>query len=492
MTVIQTILNHTIFNQTLRLICTSLCVACTSAYLFAQPYSNPVGTALGGANVLTSHDVDAIGSNPALLMPLTLQSSTNTLIFTLGALGGIAGESALNLSEITTYFGTIENKRRLLSDAELRTFSSLLDGSRIGGQVDATLLAAVLQTSIGAFAISAGVRTEAGVQLPQGLAQLLQGYDASQKVSLVGMGASAFSYGNFQIGYANHIVLPEMADSTNTLASLRVGGAVQYIVGYAFEELSNARLSFSPVPVTDFPTTSYNIRANLDYTLRSVGTALLTDGRVPKDPLSLVQSPAGNGVGASLGAVASVRLPGSKVAAWQLGVSLTDIGIITWNAARVGSVSFQDTIKSILPLVTDSTFVRRLRDTTNRRETITRGLPARLNIGFTFDYGAYFNLTTPLMLSFQYSQGLNESGFNTTVPRFALGLAWENKDWIPSLRTGIAIGGQEEIRWSCGLGWNVADAFMIDAAVANLLPLLNTGKGTWLGGSLRLKGRITW
>lgn len=492
MIVFFTILKQTALKQTARLIGLTLCVICASFHLSAQPYSNPVGTALGGANVLTSHDVDAIASNPALMMPQAWQSSTSTLVFTLGAVGGIAGESALSLSDITTYFGKVENKRRLLSDAELRTVSSLLEGSRIGGRADATLLAAVLQTNIGAFAFSAGARAEAGVQLPQGLLALLKGYDAAQKTSLSGMGASAFSYGNLQLGYANHIVLPEMADSTNTLASLRVGGAVQYLAGYAFEELSNTQLTLTPVPVTDFPTTSYNIRANLDYTLRSAGTGLLTQGQVPKEPLGLLNSSAGNGAGVSVGAVAALRLPGSKIAAWQIGVSLTDLGAIAWNSARVASVSFQDTIKSILPLVTDSTYLLRLRDTANRRESVIRSLPTRLNIGFTFDYGAYFNLPMPLMLSFQYTQGLNESGFNTTAPRFALGLAWENKDWLPSVRTGVAVGGQEEILWSCGVGWNIADVCSIDAAIANLLPLLNGGKGTWLGGGVRIKGRIVW
>jgi hypothetical protein len=488
------ILLQTSFNRALRLVCVFFCTffALTSSALFAQSYSNPVATGLGGVGVITASDVDAIASNPALMIPQTQLSTATTLTFTLGAVGGIAGASAFKLSELPAYFGKVSGNRRVLTDAELRQAASLLNGSRAGVQADATLLAAVLQTNIGAFAVSASLHSEAGVRLPRGLAQALQGYNAAERLRLEGLGGNGFGYGNLQLGYANHIVLPEMADSTNTLASLRVGGTLQYLAGYALEEISAVNLELSPIPITDFPTTSYNIRANLDYTLRSAGTALLTRGQIPTNPLAFLNASGGTGFGAGFGAVAGLRLPGSKVAAWHIGFSLTNIGGITWNAARFSAVTFQDTIKSILTIATDSTYLQRLRDTASRPEAISRSLPTRLNIGFAFDYGSYFGLTTPLVLSLQYTQGLNESGFNTTLPRFTLGFAWENTGYVPSLRTGIAVGGQEEIVWSCGLGWNIANSFMIDVAVANLLPLLSGGNGTWLGGSLRLKGRIGW
>ncbi len=481
------------WKHRLSLCCLAVFILSALTRLSAQSLSNPIGMGLGASSVTSAENIDAIGTNPALLAPRTKQDSTTSLFFTLGAVGGMVGESALKLSDFSTYFRKVNNERRVLTDTELRTVSSLLDGSRLGGQIDATLIAAVLQTNLGAFAFSTSLHGQMGVQLPQGLAQILQGYDAAQRLRLEGMAGSAFGYGSIQLGYANHIVLPEMSDSTNALASLRVGATAQYLIGYAFEEISSARLDLAPIPVTDFPTTTYNIRANLDYTLRSAGTAFLVGNQVHKDPTAILNQSYGNGVGASLGASASLRLPGSKIAAWQIAFSLTDIGGITWNKARLASVSFQDTIKSILPLATDSTYLQRLRDTTNRSEAVTRSLPTRFHLGFAFDYGAYFGLPTPLILSFQYTQGLNTSGFNTTQPRFGLGFAWENKGWMPSLRTGIGIGGQEEILWSCGLGWNVAEgAFVIDAALANLLPLLDGGKGTWIGGSLRLKGRIEW
>lgn len=475
------------------LYCLAAFILSALTHLSAQNLSNPVGTALGGASVTSAENSDAIGINPALLAPRTKHDSTTSLFFTLGAVGGILGESALKLSDFSTYFRKVNNERRVLTDTEVRTFASLLDGSRLGGQMDATLIAAVLQTNLGAFAFATSLHGQIGLQLPQGPAQVLQGYDAAQKLSLEGTAGSAFGYGNIQLGYANHIVLPEMSDSSNTLAALRVGATAQYLIGYAFEEISSARLDLAPIPVTDFPTTTYNIRANLDYTLRSAGTALLTNGRLPKEVSSIVNQSSGSGFGASIGAVASLRLPGSKIAAWQVAFSLTDIGSITWNTARFASVSFQDTIKSIIQLASDSSYLQRLRDTTSRSQSVTRNLPTRFHLGFAFDYGAYFGLPTPLILSFQYTQGLNTSGFNTIQPRFGLGLAWENKGWLPSLRTGIAIGGQEEILWSCGVGWNVGDgAFTIDAALANLLPFLDGGKGAWLGGSLRMKGRIAW
>jgi hypothetical protein len=486
-------MNSCFLQSALCLACIVVCFQFASISVFAQALSNPVATALGGASVATAQDVDAIALNPSLIVtPQYLQNTASTLTFTLGAVGGIAGASAFKLSEIPQFFGKIDGKRRVLSDAELRKGALLLDGSRLGGQVDATLFAATLQTAIGAFSLSASLHGEAGIRLPRGLGQVLQGYDAAERLRLEGFRGMGLSYGNLQLGYANHIQLPSMTDSTSTLAALRVGGTLQYLVGYALEELSSANLELAPLPVNDFPTTSYNIRTNLDYTLRSAGTSLLTRGQFPQNPVGLFGSSAGSGFGASLGAVAALRLPGSKAAAWQIGISLTNIGGITWNTARVARVTFQDTITSVLSLATDSTYLQRLRDTTNRIESQFRSLPTRLNIGFAFDYGSYFGLATPLIVSFQYTQGLNESGFNTTLPRFSLGFAWENMGWMPSLRTGIILGGQEEAQWSCGLGWNIADSFMIDAAFANLLPLLNGGNGTWLGGSLRMKGRIAW
>lgn len=470
--------------------------------LLAQSLANPVSAALSGVHVGVVQDVDAFGANPALFLPLRQLSATNadfSLSFSIGAVGAHGGQSAFRFSDFQQYLGKANGERRILADADLQAAASLLEGSRIAAKADAVPFAAVLQTPIGAFALGTSIQAHGGVQLPTGLSRLLAGYSASERLTLSFPTSAVFLTNSIHLGFAREIPLAASDDTTATLVSVRLGGSVQYCTGNAFEELSAARLNALPLPVRGFPTTTYDIQAEYSLTTRSAGTSLSTRRELPqemvKNPLQylggLLGARNGQGFGVSLGGALLLRIPGSSAPAWTLAAGVNDIGGIAWNDALVADISGRDTIRTILAFA-DSTFVRRFTHTRIRSEARYHSLPTTLHIGFAFDYGAYFRLATPLVLGFQYSQGLQAVGFATTDPRLAIGLAWENIGFMPSLRMGLSLGGQEEVMWSGGLGWNIARNFSIDAALTNLLPLLNIGRGTWFGASLRLRGRIEW
>jgi hypothetical protein len=459
---------------------------------FAQTTANPIGIATGGANTGLVRDVDAFGVNPAFfLSPSTSTTAQYSLSFSLGAIGVYAGESAFSLNDIQQYFGKVGNERRTLSDEELRTASLLLDGSRISARTDILPLTAVLQTPIGAFAAAVSVHGHTGFAIPTGLSQVFQGYNAGVPLSIRFDQSSALLHNSIHAGYARHLELSQPDDSNSTLAFVRFGGSLQYCAGNAFEQIQSANVDITPLPVTGFPTITNNLHLRYAATTRSAGTSLLTRNTIPKEPLQLLNTRNGEGVGVSLGGVLAMRLPGSSAPAWQFSFALNDFGGLWWNNAARADLTGNDTIRTILTFA-DSTYLQRFREPQHRSEAHFTPLPAILNFGFAFDYGAYFHLRSPIIVSIQYTQGLNNFGSNTTQPRISLGFAFENQGFIPSLRTGLSLGGQEQILWSCGLGWNIAQHFSFDAALTNLLPFLNSGNGTWLGASVRMKGRIDW
>jgi len=52
---------------------------------------------------------------------------------------------------------------------------------------------------------------------------------------------------------------------------------------------------------------------------------------------------------------------------------------------------------------------------------------------------------------------------NSKKPRFSLGIDWKPMEWIPYLRFGISVGGENGFNWAFGPG---IDAGLIDFNIA--------------------------
>jgi hypothetical protein len=176
--------------------------------------------------------------------------------------------------------------------------------------------------------------------------------------------------------------------------------------------------------------------------------------------------PAGTGLGFDFG------LSAEMFQAFRVGVSITDIGKVTWNQntkAIVGNGSFSITDISQQDSVA-SVFKGETRDTTS----FTSSLPTALHIGASLqlDKAAFIGyFPGQLLLAADLHFGFNEEPGNTKTPRFALGAEYRPVNAFP-IRTGISIGGREGFQWSLGLGINTP-VWDLDFATESIALLTN-------------------
>ena len=90
--------------------------------------------------------------------------------------------------------------------------------------------------------------------------------------------------------------------------------------------------------------------------------------------------------------------------------------------------------------------------------TIVASLPVELHFGSSYD-------ASDLSLTMDYIQGLNKNPGCSTSPQFACGLQLMVLHWL-KLRTGVAIGGDEQFKSAAGFGIQYAP-FTFDLGISN-------------------------
>jgi len=502
----------------------------------AQHIADVRGMALGAASVASARSVEALLANPAnLAIDSSVQSWSLALVLPLPTFGAMVGTSVLTREQLGTYFSrNAAGERYRLSDNERDAVFAALQRGSTYFQAGAMPFALAVRTPVGVVGLSAVVNSGGVVRLPQGLERLAQGYDGTTPFALENASLNALLYGAVQASYAGVLVnnlrsaqapatptqaavqaqiavpndsteqsqeLPptglaekpderrkaslaqedsqgQAPESASALVRLSVGGTVKYIAGLAYEELhSTSRIGITPLLPTGFQATP-SWAVQVQYSTRSSGTSLLTD---------LVTQPfvqalgAGAGVGADIGATALLQVFGAAKPNLVAAVSLTELGVVTWENARTLSVSTQDTLHGVLNVLADRSYFARFRDQVpNRRATFSTMLPLQARVGAMLDAQATWGIGIPVNVMLEYTQGFNTVGANTVIPRVGLGVELPNTGWVPSFRTGVQLGGIAGVQWSAGLGWHEG-AFSLDVATGSLNSLLGAGTTAWLG-----------
>jgi hypothetical protein len=268
-----------------------------------------------------------------------------------------------------------------------------------------------------------------------------------------GTEASAWWYCEYNLSYGRKLPV-----DIKFLKDLYAGIGIKFIRGYGTSQPISQKSSFGNYPDPANPT-QYTLRGNIDFLTTHAGADFMNEN----SHASFTLFPdAGKGTGFDIG------LSGELINGVRVALSVTDIGKITWNKNVIesyggGEVNYtgassnlEDTLKSMI------------KGKTRPGEAFDTYLPTALRLGFVTEASeipVLKFLPGNLILAFDYLQGFNKSLGNTTKPRFSLGTEYRVFPILP-LRTGLAFGGGDKMRWAFGFGLDL-HYFSLDFATDN-------------------------
>ncbi len=434
------------------------------------------GRTIGMARTFTasSRGLDALGLNPA---NLALDDRGSTVTFEFVPFGFRAGSDFVNYQIYQDYFtgedslgangqpaigpnGKTVRVGKNLSQSDKDAILGLFPGGIAHTQFnfDVTEFGFTVQSAtIGGIGFSVSERLGINLDIPEGYVKmLLEGFpETGATYTLDNTSVTASWLREFNLSYAR--VLPfELKWAKN----ISVGIGIKYIQGFGYFGTDHYRGNIQTVVTQDGTAlASIPISGNFDF--------LQYQSHIPDSNfVNNIMKPAGKGFGFDFGVSAEV------FQAFRVGVSMTDIGKVTWDQntkAIVGNGHFevsdfgqQDSIKNA--------FKGDTHDTTS----FTSSLPTALHIGASLqlDKSAFVSsFPGQLLLAVDMHFGFNDEPGNSKSPRFAVGAEYRPVNAIP-IRTGISLGGRERFQWSLGLGINTP-VWDLDFATESIALLTN-------------------
>lgn len=398
---------------------------------------------LAGTSNSVSSGVYSIGINPANLAINKNNFIDFTTVLPLPSISISTGTNFLSLNDVNYFFGGVDGKARVLTEADKQRFNSLIQNGGlvfINASFSLFSFGINLDDNIGALAISIQDIAGAKLYLPQALADVvLNGNPQGKTFNLNEANVKAWWIRNYSFSYARNFIEP----NSSLLDRLTVGITGKLIQGYSYIGTDHVGYNITTGSSNEI-TGSADL---LGYSAFSdaFGVKYDFDSLKQKSSWGVFPTPAGTGFGIDFGIAAMLDN-------WTLSVSLTDIGKINWNknAAEFSSfgeiyfddLSNKDQIDSLENLLTGDS---------KKIDKFSTGLPTTLRIGTSY---LFDEETVPgsLLLAFDYDQGFNDLPGNTKFPRVSLGAEWKPMDWIPYIRTGISYNTEFGVNWGVGLG----------------------------------------
>jgi hypothetical protein len=284
-------------------------------------------------------------------------------------------------------------------------------------------------------------------------------------------------YREYNISYGRQLPF-----KPNFVNDLYAGISLKILRGYGVFMTDRQNSSFGNVPI-GFE--QYALNGNFDFLTRRAGIDLFAEDDSSRGSFKLFPEPVGKGIGIDFGFSSEV-ISGLRVA-----LSVTDLGSMTWDRnvfESGGGGSFN--VTGILGDMGDSVETA-LKGTTLPGAAFRTSLPATLRLGATMDtreFPFFKFIPGRLLLAFDYTQGLNKSLGNTTIPRFSLGVEYRVIRFIP-IRTGLAVGGGDKVRWALGTGFNCSN-FCFDIATEHFGMIFMPKGFQMISVSLGMKVRV--
>jgi hypothetical protein len=272
----------------------------------------------------------------------------------------------------------------------------------------------------------------------------LQGLPSNAKYNFSGTSFEAWWYREYNFSYGRRLPV-----HIPFLKNLYAGAALKMVRGYGiFQTTKNNSTIENKTAATD--TGKNSILGNFDFLAQHAGIDFfntITNDSVTHT-FAFMPDPVGKGTGFDIGLSAEFS------EGFIVGISVTDIGKITWDknvmlTSGGGNVTYSGYTKEIIDSLKDQ-----IKGKESVGETFSTSLPTVFRIGATAqsDKVSFLKfLPGRLLVAVEYAQGFNESLGNTTKPRLSLGAEYRIIPLLP-LRTGFILGGNDKARWAFGFG----------------------------------------
>jgi hypothetical protein len=403
--------------------------------------------------VVDARSVDALGINPANL------ALDDRLPFTLAlpSVGIRVSSELINYDAYNNYFTGIPDPQnpgkriqKVLTDQDKNDLLGLMptNGST-RADVEANVLGMSIQLGkIGSVGFD--ITEHAGVRLDipkEYLKLFLFGFDASgSSYNFNGTSASAWWWREYNLSYANRLPwdLPFLHDA-------RFGIGVKFARGYGAMETDHYNGSLANTIVGG---NQYQIQAAFDFLTRRSGSNVFGTDSAKKSTFNYkpFPDPAGKGLGLDLG------INGEVMDGFRLGVSITDIGKISWDQNLVETYgAYSATLTDPFDSTQQANLKNGFKGSNRTGQPFTTALPTTFRIGAAFETAkmpVLHYIPGNMLMELDYNQGLNNSLGNSTIPRVSLGTEWRIIPILP-LRTGITVGGGDQFKWAFGFGLDI-------------------------------------
>lgn len=429
----------------------------------AQDRVDPVAMGKARASVATVRGIGAIASNPGALDMRPTHSTTldHDLVFSVYNIGGTLGSTYLSSSDFQQIFG----KSAGWPDQEERArLGELLQDERLFANAANNLLTLRYRTeAAGTFGLHYGHRAFARLNFPEDFTRVIaKGELLSEQYRFINRGVGASWLTELGLSYGKEFGNPTRS---GWFPSIGVGATAKLLQGVAhFEVSDNSFIAIDQKTIGG--TRAYVIQGG--YTVRSAQAA----GFVPADAVSqfelaLFPSTAGTGLSADLGIsgvlyrMAPALPRGVGRDAIYFGMSLQDVGSVTWNTGTYerSQVGINDTLRNAT--LSNERF-QQYEGTLRPTSSYTTNLPSTFRAGIAVNVGAYAtDMDGTLIVDLEGELPLRDVPGNTVNPRLALGADWGVNDWL-SLRMGLSGGGISKFGVGLGAGFRPADWLSID------------------------------
>jgi hypothetical protein len=444
-----------------------LAVVMTATLYAGGDKLSPRTIGMGRTFTALSRGLDAVGTNPA---NLALDDRNATVTLDIMPVGFNIGSDFLNLKIYNDFFTGMEDPAnpggdriaKPLSAADKKEILGLFPGGIGRTQFGMEIAPIGLSLQIGRFGF--GLAPSAQVAMNLDLSEdylkfLLNGFEENGSVyrfNGTAVNASATVGANASFAY----LLPFEAYNISDIA---VGFGVKYLVGLAFvttdryDATIQSLVYKSSGPNGTEVIDSMHINGTFDF-------LQYTSIMDPDEP-----GPVGSGMGFDIGVNATI------LNAFQVGISVTDIGSMTWDKntkAITGKSSFS--ITQLGDEANQDSLANAFKGETKDTSAFEFALPTQLHFGVAARVDEIFSaIPFRWTVAMDLHLGFNEAAGNTKIPQFAIGTELDPlAGWLP-LRTGIIIGGRERFAWSAGFGIHLLNTFDLDFATQSIAILTN-------------------
>jgi len=412
----------------------ALLVAWAMAVRAGGERSNVRGLAMGMTGTAPSLGLEAVGVNPANLAT----HQDEGVAIGLFPVGVQVGSDFLTYGLYSDYLTGLETDSgrmdRHLSDIDKQKILDAFHGDVGTVVLDASVRpigVAVGLGSAGAIAFSVTERASAEIGIPrESLEFLFYGNTPGSVYTFKGSALAATWTREYAVSYGLDL------GKVGPAQAFRVGGTIKAVHGFGYAELirSNTRLATSEYGALD---------GNLDVLARVAGSDPFL-GDSDGESFSLFPRPAGSGVGVDLGVAAVLG------DAWTVGLSVTDIGSISWKHglkeyASTGAIILDDPLIQSQRDSLEAAVIGEERPGT----PFSTSLPTALRTGVSvavhkLPWGKEF-LAGELLFALEYDHGFTSRPASFQSGRLGIGLEYAPIPVLP-LRGGASfVGGRSTI-----------------------------------------------